>query len=318
MKALESESMVSNGSPVNLSSTLANSEVFLTFQSAYKNLTGMSLWLKSSSKDSSSCGKCEEANPFCYLLSAHKKCCRECLGYQTHGKQNPDRAANTNRCFAGISNTQIPISRNERTIGCLSTGFVSLDDQEPDNFQKIKRKLRDDGIDADMPSLEKAWKQTQLIQKSDYDSSIQLASTFANHLAMMAEHEVPNLMLATRSNCNPALERAIDYIKAHLQDPLSLDEVANAVNISRCYFSRLFKEKFGVSFTTYVSSLRVEQTKQLLIRSDLSITEIAFKVGFQSMSQFNRTFKDFEQQTPSTFRKRTKGSGQRPRWTSVD
>lgn len=303
MKALELEPISSPTEPPNAGSALANSEVFLNYQSAYENLTGMSLWLKCKPQGSAQPETKETANQFCYLLSAHEERCRECLSHSMEEGVNPNEKVQTRKCFAGISSTQVNVFNSEGAIGCLSTGFVSLDEQAPPKFDAVANYLKNRDTDANLSSLEEAWQQTLRMKKQHYESSIQLVSNFADHLSMISEDMLPGLTLAAQSGRNPALERALEYIKSHLQEPLTLDEVADAINISRCYFSRLFKEKFGVSFTTYVSSLRIKQTKQLLMRSDLSITEIAFKVGFQSMSQFNRTFKDFEKQTPSAFRR---------------
>lgn len=72
---------------------------------------------------------------------------------------------------------------------------------------------------------------------------------------------------------------------------MSLAAVAQAVNMSASYFSEKFKEITGLNFVAYVARTRIEKARNLLHNPNLRISEIAFEVGFQSLSQFNRAFK---------------------------
>jgi AraC-like DNA-binding protein len=109
-----------------------------------------------------------------------------------------------------------------------------------------------------------------------------------------------------RSNGNGAepvrIWKARNFIEAHVSEELSLGKVARAANTSPNYFSEKFKETTGVSFVKYVARARFEKAAALLRNGELRISEIAFAVGFQSLSQFNRVFKQFAGKSPTGYR----------------
>jgi AraC-like DNA-binding protein len=72
--------------------------------------------------------------------------------------------------------------------------------------------------------------------------------------------------------------------------------------MSASYFSEKFKQATGMNFVEYVARARIEKTRNLLQNPNLRISEIAFEVGFQSLSQFNRAFKKVVGQSPSEYR----------------
>jgi len=96
--------------------------------------------------------------------------------------------------------------------------------------------------------------------------------------------------------------KARKFIHEHADEELSLTEVGKAVNISANYLSEKFKGVAGINFVDYVARIRVGKTCDLLRNSNLRISEIAFAVGFQSLSQFNRVFKKLTRKSPTQFR----------------
>ena len=95
-----------------------------------------------------------------------------------------------------------------------------------------------------------------------------------------------------------ALQRVIEYIHEHLNQDVKLIELAAIARISPYYFLRLFKQKMGVTPHQYILQQRIERTKFLLQHSELSLTEIAFRVGFCDQSHLTRCFKRIVGITP--------------------
>jgi transcriptional regulator GlxA family with amidase domain len=96
--------------------------------------------------------------------------------------------------------------------------------------------------------------------------------------------------------------KARKFIEEHSGEELSLRKVAKAVNISANHLSEKFKQVTGVKFVDYIAQIRFEKARNLLLNSNLRISEIAFAVGFQSLSQFNRVFKKISRKSPSQYR----------------
>ena len=96
--------------------------------------------------------------------------------------------------------------------------------------------------------------------------------------------------------------KARHFIEENSDEKLSLSKVAKAVCISPNHLSEKFKQVTGVNFVEYVAKTRFEKARSLLQNGDLRISEIAFAVGFQSLSQFNRIFKKLAGKSPTVYR----------------
>jgi AraC-like DNA-binding protein len=96
--------------------------------------------------------------------------------------------------------------------------------------------------------------------------------------------------------------KARKFIEDHCVEELSLTKVAKSVRISANHLSEKFKQVTGTNFVDYVARTRFQKACGLLRDVDLRISEIAFAVGFQSLSQFNRVFKKLSGKSPSAYR----------------
>ena len=102
---------------------------------------------------------------------------------------------------------------------------------------------------------------------------------------------------------SPAVQKAIDLINGDLAEPLSVQEISNAVNMSTSYFHQQFAQEMGMTPADYRNRQRVQEAKQLLRETTLSITEIAFELGFTSSQYFSIVFKRYTGLTPTAYRK---------------
>lgn len=98
------------------------------------------------------------------------------------------------------------------------------------------------------------------------------------------------------------LKRSIAYIKQHHAERIPLEEIAAHVSLSPTYFSRLFKEEMGTTFTEFLNRYRITKAKSLLVNSRISIIDIASLVGFEDQSYFTKVFKKLSGVSPGRFR----------------
>ena len=121
---------------------------------------------------------------------------------------------------------------------------------------------------------------------------------------MSPTNESKKIRLQNGDRAEPVeIWKARKFIEEHSNEELSLKRVAHAVNISGNYLSEKFKEVTGVNFVEYVARVRFEKACDLLENADRRISEIAFAVGFQSLSQFNRIFKKLSGKSPTAYRR---------------
>ena len=103
------------------------------------------------------------------------------------------------------------------------------------------------------------------------------------------------------------LAKVYNFIQANFHNKITLNEVAELVNMSPVSFNRFIKSRTGKTLIEYVNDTRISYATRWLIESEMSIAEIGYKCGFNNIANFNRVFKKVKEITPSEYRKEFKG-----------
>jgi AraC-like DNA-binding protein len=164
---------------------------------------------------------------------------------------------------------------------------------------KVSRELQRRGVRF-AGEIRKAWEKTPMIPPDRYNATVRLLTFFAEQLSALANQ----IMLEQQNTEPPLVQKAREYINNHKAEALSLADVAKAAGASVFHFCKVFHKATGLKFTDYVARMRLEDARNRLLNPSLRISEIAYDVGFQSLTQFNRTFKRVFGQSPSEFRAR--------------
>lgn len=98
------------------------------------------------------------------------------------------------------------------------------------------------------------------------------------------------------------LKPALEHIHGHFRERLRLADMAKLCWISADYFSRLFRQETGSTFSSYINSLRLEEAKRSLVEGEESVVSIAYSLGFEDSGYFIRTFKKATGETPAVYR----------------
>jgi len=246
-------------------------------------------------------------NPFCAMIAQTSRGCAAYLEAEQSAVDAARSGPATVRCFAGLCHSAVPVKLGERTIGFLQTGQVALDLPSAAGFQSIGRQLTDWGVPTDLTRLEDAYYRSRVLSQDRYAGLIRLLEIFSRQLSALANR----ITLQNAEAEPPMIRRAKAYIAGHYGDPIDLDEVARAMHVSTFYFCKMFRKATGLTFTDFLGRVRVEKAKNLLLNPHLRVSEIAYTVGFQSLTHFNRQFHRLTGQSPTSFRdnttSRTKG-----------
>lgn len=279
---------------------LTRSQIYADYERAFTKTTGLPLTLRAiESWQVPQHGK-KAQNPFCALMAGQNRACAACLENQAKISAGHGGGPRTVKCFAGLCDTGVPVSVGDELLGFLQTGQVFLKKPSRAQFGRTVKQLVDWGWQVDLRRLEEAYFQTRVISPQQYESVLRLLTIFAQHLSL-----VSNQLLVFSANVEPpAVTRARQYIVEHQADEISLGDVARAVNTSTFYFCKLFKKSTGLNFTEYLSRIRVEKAKNLLLNPNLRVSEIAYQVGFQSLTHFNRVFRKLAGQSPTRYREK--------------
>lgn len=100
------------------------------------------------------------------------------------------------------------------------------------------------------------------------------------------------------------INKACKYVMEHYKDDITLDDIVNIIGFTKAAFCRHFKKVTGKTFFTYINEYRIGQACRLLMETNLNVTEISYKCGYNSISNFNKQFKNIMNTNPSMYRER--------------
>ena len=277
---------------------ISDSKVYQEYERAFNALTGLPVSLQPvETWQLPHHGKRNE-NPFCALVSQNSHACAACLQAWEQLCEKAAQEPKTITCQAGLLDTAVPVRLGNRLIGYLQTGQLFSRRPAPRQFDRAAKLVAGWGVEVDREALRKAYYSTKVVTAKQHESIVKLLVIFAQHLAMLG-----NQIFIQQKNAEPPIiRRAKEYIYEHHTEHLSLARAAKAVNMSTFYFCKMFKKVTGINFTDYLSRVRIEKAKNLLLNPNLRVSEIAFEVGFESLTHFNRVFKKLLGQSPTEYR----------------
>jgi AraC-like DNA-binding protein/ligand-binding sensor protein len=276
---------------------LRRSRIFRDYEAVFSKATGLPLALRPLEFWRLAHHGKKNENPFCAFLAENPATLSVCLEAHEAMIRHTGDVPYTMTCPFGLTETAVPVKLAEKTIGYLRIGQVLRRSPQRSDSVKVKRSLAEHDF-AFTPEVRRAWEHNALIPRDKYGAIVRLLNFFAQQLS-----ELSNQLMVERSNAEPPLVgKARAYIDRHKSQALSLTAVANAAGASVFHFCKVFRKATGLKFTDYVARVRVEDARTQLLNPNRRVSEIAYDVGFQSLTQFNRTFKRVFGQSPSEFR----------------
>lgn len=286
--------------PNSLIDTLIEQPTFQEFRRAFSETTGMPVALRPpQSATSPHRGQFGE-NAFCAMMAGIKDSCAGCERIQRRLSEDSREGAAILTCPFGLREAAVPVRLGHDRIGVLQTGQALRRPPTKADFELVACKVLQTGAAVDSEKLRAAYFQTPVVSDRELQSAVRLLELFAeflalrgNQFALQANHSEPLI-----------LHRAKQFIIDHLNEPLPLTRVAAAAHVSPFYLCKLFSRCGTISFKEFVSRLRIERAKSLLINPQKRISEACFESGFNSITSFNRVFHHLVGLTPSEYRSR--------------
>jgi AraC-like DNA-binding protein/ligand-binding sensor protein len=286
---------------------LRRSRLFRDYETVFTKATGLPLALRPLEYWQLEHHAKTNENRFCAMLAEWPATLAVCLQSHADIVRHTGCTPCTETCPFGLTETSVPVRLGENTIGFLRIGQVLRRSAIASDRARAAKQLKDCGVPFTGP-LRKAWETTPVIPKDKYSAIVRLLSFFGEQLSALT-----NEIVLERQNAEPPLvQKAREYIDKHKMEPLSLADVAKAAGASVFHFCKVFRKSTGLKFTDYVARVRLEDARAQLLNPNRRISEVAYDVGFQSLTQFNRMFKRVFGQSPSEFRTHV-GSSKRTR-----
>jgi AraC-like DNA-binding protein/ligand-binding sensor protein len=278
---------------------LTRSAIYRDYARAFSTATGLAVALRPVEHWGLGLHGTPNENPFCALMAQSNRVCAACLEVQRKLTQKVGDRSRTVTCFAGLSDSAVPIRIGDQLIGFLQTGQVLLRQPSKFRFDQAAKKLVDWGVHVDLRKASDVYFHSRVLTKKQYGSMLRLLEIFGRHLSILS-----NQITVESSATEPAaVARAKHFIAQNQDGAICLATVAKAVNTSTFYFCKLFKRTTGLTFTDYLARVRIEKAKRLLLDRNRRVSEVAYDVGFQSLTHFNRVFRKVAGQSPTSYRK---------------
>lgn len=139
--------------------------------------------------------------------------------------------------------------------------------------------------------------------ENDSDFSDLLIKNYMECLLMMILRKCEFRKEKLRDSENDSIRKALLYIHSHFRENPTLVQVSEVAGFNKNYFSGLFHQKTGKTYKEYINALKLEHSKKLALTSNLSITEICYASGFNSLTNFLRSFRQHFGTSPAAMRK---------------
>lgn len=279
---------------------LADSAIYREFRRTFEDATRLPLTLRSVKGWRLAHAGSRKQNGFCALMAQGNNSCSACLQLQQRVCEGVAGAPKTLPCVFGLSETAVGVEVGRHTIAYLQTGQVFFKPPTPRQTRRALQQIADWGLSLDAGEVARSYNATPVFRRREYNATMRLLQFFANQLGPLCSQ----IALLQETAEPEQIRRARDFIKSQYREGLTLGAVARHAGMGLCHFCRTFKKVTGMHYNHYLSRIRVEAAKNLLLNRDFRVTEICYEVGFQSLTHFNRVFRKIVGESPTEYRRR--------------
>ena len=246
-------------------------------------------------------------NSFCMLIKSDKTSWDRCLRMKRKILQKCLRLKDIyyGACYCGVEEYIVPIICDNAVIGFICAGeFTTCEKLAAYRIRKVAN-----AYNIDRELLENKFKESVKSEKIDKTLVKNLLTIVAEYFSIMystlsSTHGKLNAKQTKHLSIESyILSHTIEYIMQNFQDAISVKKIAKFCHCSESYINHIFKKNMKLNISAYINKVRIEKAKELLLKSNTSVTEIALKVGFNDPNYFSSVFSEISGTSPKNFRK---------------
>lgn len=270
------------------------------FEAAFRQASGLTLHLRPAPRQARALFLEPDENPLCLLACSTPAGRALCHKIQGNMRQAFERSARPQQvpCLAGLTVLAVPVKVCGEHMGTLQTCRIFLRPPQTEDINRFADLLLRWGACPMRRQLEEHFAGIPVLSPQQLDAIVKLLGIYAEHLEDLASRS----LLTARRGRPTGFAQALAYMREHQNERLPLREVAEKANLSPYYYCKLFRKTMGMTFTDYLTRLRLERAKELLLGQSLAVGDVAFASGFGSIPHFNRAFKRYTGLTPTLYR----------------
>ncbi len=232
-------------------------------------------------------------HPYCMQIKKDPKCWKKCLEMQNKIIKTGKKDIFFGRCCFGVYEYVVPISSHERMLGFISVSGYSKDkDFSSCNKAHLVSECENEDLACAFTKLKTVIPSESFV----YSLTAHLAEMIAMMDVLIPDKKDGN------NNINYIYSNALAYIHEHYTEQLSVDDIAAFCKCSRSYITKIFMQNASFGIKSYITKLRIESAKLQLRKSDKSIKEIAFSLGYNDSNYFSNVFYENVGKYPREYR----------------
>ena len=228
-------------------------------------------------------------NPYCVYVKSFPDAFEHCINRQKKVMEKCMSGSFSGTCYTGVLEYVYPFYDSHSLAG-----FICVSGYKNENISSYIEKSS-----AKFNIPRKYLQKTALSLKNEIPDKNYI-DTIINPLIRMLELAYSKLSGAKQTD--NIFDEIIRYINRHYQENITLDKICAEFSKSRSSVSHAFKKETGQTFREYLISIRLKAAKSLLLYSNLSISEIAYSVGFNDSNYFSNTFKKYFESSPRKYK----------------
>lgn len=245
--------------------------------------------------------------PYCKYIKSDSSAMMYCQSQIPYliKKCHETRCSFTGTCHAGMWELVVPLIQNNHIIGAILFGCYREENiDKKKNYIRVNKRF----TSLSLEKLEKLYNTTSQVPSSKDIELIQASlEVIANEIVILQDPNFDSQPLFNKeevSTYDSMVMNAIEYVKGHMKEKISLDQVANHCNYSSSYLSHHFKKIVGVNINEYINKMKVEHSKNYLLKTDDTLAKIAEELGFSDVSYYSRIFTKICGISPGKFREK--------------
>lgn len=275
------------------------------FETAFRQATGLTLRLQALPTQANALLLEPDENPLCVLACGTPPGRTLCYKVQGDIRRRFEQETKTQKvsCLAGLVVIAVPVQVCGQHVASLQTCRIFLRPPQPEDIVRFADLVAGWGAKPDLEVLKKDFASIPVVTAKQLDAVLKLLGIYADHLGDLAGRQ----LLAERHGRPSPLAQVLAFVQENQTARLHLRDVAEKANLSPYYFCKLFRKTMGMTFTDYLTRLRMENAKDLLLNPHTPVGEVAVAAGFGSIPHFNRAFKRYTGLTPTLYRSKHSG-----------
>lgn len=232
------------------------------------------------------------ATGYCEKVKENEKAKRGCIASDCNilKKCTQSKKMEMHVCHAGLVDIAIPVMYGTRVLCYIIMGQMKKDA----DFESVKKNLY--GVE-NLDELRRLYDELPLYDEEKIESIANLAVILAKHLLY------ENML---KLGYNKSIEKAIDYINENLTSEITIESLSKETGVSKNVLYENFRNIFNCTVNEYINNKRIERSIPYLMNSDISMDEIAQKVGFSSASYYSHVFKKKKGCSPVKFKNKSR------------